>query len=129
MTKDGIIVDTSVLIDFLKNTEPNSTAVEGLITAKRLYITGIIMAELLQGVRNEKEELYISTLIDGINSIELTNDLWLKAGKLSYSLRKKGINLPLTDVAIATIALEYNLPLFTLDKHFESIPGISLYKP
>jgi len=128
MIKDGIIVDTSVLIDFLKNTEPNATVVEELIITKRLYITGIIMAELLQGIRNEKEESYISMLIDGIDLIEMTNDLWLKAGKLSSSLRRKGINLPLTDVAIAAIAIEYNFAILTLDRHFENIPGISFYK-
>jgi hypothetical protein len=58
----------------------------------------------------------------------MTNDLWLKAGKLSSSLRRKGINLPLTDVAIAAIAIEYNFAILTLDRHFENIPGISFYK-
>jgi len=129
MIKDGVIADTSVLIDFLKDTKPNADAVASLIATQRLYVTGIIMAELLQGVRSEKEEQYIGKLIDGIDAIELTNDLWLKAGRLSYSLRRKGISLPLTDIAIAAIALEHNLPIFTLDKHFESIPGISIYKP
>lgn len=128
MIKDGVIVDTSVLIDFLKDTKPNADAVASLLATKRLYVTGITMAELLQGVRSEKEEQYISQLIDGLDAIELTNDLWLKAGQLSYSLGKKGINLPLTDVAIAAIALEYDIPIFTLDKHFESIPDVKLYR-
>ncbi len=129
MIKNGVIADTSVLIDFLKNIEPNADAIASLLETKRLYVTGIIMAELLQGVRSEKEEQYIGKLIDGIDAIELTNKLWIKAGRLSCSLRRKGINLPLTDIAIAAIALEHNLSIFTTDKHFESIPGISIYKP
>ena len=128
MTKDGVLVDTSVLIDFLKNAEPNADAVTALISVKRLLTTGIIMAELLQGTRNTKEEAYVDELLDGIPSIEITVGLWMKAGKLSCSLRRKGITLPLTDVAIAAVAIEHNLQVFTLDGHFEQIPGVKLYK-
>ncbi|MBI4690333.1 MAG: hypothetical protein HY754_08725 [Nitrospirae bacterium] len=43
-------------------------------------------------------------------------------------LRRNGINLPLTDVAIAALSIEHNLKVFTLDKHFEQIPGVRIYK-
>ena len=52
----------------------------------------------------------------------------MKAGKLSCSLRRKGVTLPLTDIAIAVLAIEHNLSIFTLDKHFEQIPGVKLHK-
>ncbi|MCI0469250.1 MAG: PIN domain-containing protein [Nitrospirae bacterium] len=128
MIEDGVIADTSVLIDFLKNTEPTAAMVETLIIEKRLFTTGIIVAELLQGVRSANEEAYVSELIGGIPIIELDSAIWLKAGKLSCSLRRKGVTLPLTDVAIATLCIEFNLSLFSLDNHFERIPGVSLYK-
>lgn len=127
MTKDGVIVDTSVLIDFLKNTEPNAKTVEDLITTKRLLTTGIIAAELLQGVKSSKEERHVSELLDGIPSIELNTATWLKAGRLAYSLRREGVTLPLTDVAIAALAIEHDLSIFTLDKHFAQIPGVRLH--
>jgi len=44
-------------------------------------------------------------------------------------LRKKGIVIPLSDILIAAISLEYDLSIFTLDKHFDDIPGITIYKP
>ena len=129
MIKDGVIVDTSALIDFLKNNEPNSATVEALIKDKRLITTGIIIAELLQGVKSSNEETCVCNLVDGIPVIELNSGLWLKAGKLSCSLRRKGITLPLTDIAIATLSIENNLSIFTLDKHFEQVPGVILYRP
>lgn len=128
MIKDGVIVDTSALIDFLKNTEPNAKTVEDLITTKRLLTTGIIVGELLQGVRSSQEEQHVSELIDGIPSIELNTAAWLKAGRLACSLRREGITLPLTDVAIAALSIEHDLSIFTLDKHFEQIPGVKLFK-
>jgi len=50
-----------------------------LLAIKRLYVIGIIMAKLLQCVKSEKGEQYIGQLIDGIDIIELTNGLWIKA--------------------------------------------------
>ena len=128
MTRDGVIVDTSVLIDFLKDKAPNAAGVAALITSKRIRTTGIIMAELLQGAKTEAEEAYVVELLEGIPAIEVTSTLWMNAGILSCSLRRKGITLPLSDVVIAVLSIEYNLSLFTLDGHFKQIPGLKLHK-
>ena len=127
MIKDGVIVDTSILIDFLKGSEKYAEEITSLLLKNRAITTGIIIAELLQGIKNPKEEQNISELMTAINTLEISTELWIKTGKLSSSLRKKGISLPLTDIAIATLALEFNLYVFTIDKHFEQIPGIHLF--
>lgn len=127
MTRDGVIVDTSVLIDFLKDKEPNAAAVAALIGSKRILTTGIIMAELLQGVRGAQEEAYVAELLEGIPAIEITAVLWVKAGRLSCSLRRKGITLPLSDIAIGAAAIEHNLSIFTIDEHFKQIPGVRIH--
>jgi predicted nucleic acid-binding protein len=128
MTRDGVIVDTSVLIDFLKDKMPHAAAVATLINSKRIRTTGIIMAELLQGARTATEEAYVIELLEGIPSIEVTSALWMRAGRLSCSLRRKGITLPLSDIAIAVLSIEHSLSVFTLDGHFEQIPGVKLHK-
>ncbi|MEK6776819.1 MAG: PIN domain-containing protein [bacterium] len=128
MIKDGVIVDTSILIDFLKGSDAFERDVNLLIEKNRLITTGVIIAELLQGVKNPKEEQRIAGLLTAINLLEITTDLWIKAGMASSALRRKGINLPLTDVAIATLAMEHNLSVLTLDKHFKQIPGLKIYK-
>jgi hypothetical protein len=128
MIKDGVIVDTSVLIDFLKGENPVSNTVTRLLEKKRIVITGIIIAELLQGIKNPKEEHIISELLTGIAILEADTAMWIQAGKLSASLRRKGVSLPLTDIAVAALAIENNLSVFTLDKHFEQIPGVRIYK-
>lgn len=128
MTKDGVIVDTSVLIDFLKGEDRVFNAVTRLIEKKRIAITGVIITELLQGIKNPKEEQIIAELLTGIKIFEADTVLWIKTGKLSASLRRKGVNLPITDVVIAALAIEHNLSVFTLDKHFGQIPGVKIYK-
>lgn len=128
MLKDGVIVDTSVLIDYLKGSEPYAGAVCKLIQDNRVVTTGIIIAELVQGIRTLEEEHTISEILTSLIVLETDTDVWVKAGRLSLSLRKKGVSLPLTDVAIAALGIEYNLSIFTLDKHFNQIPGVKIYK-
>lgn len=128
MTEGGVIVDTSILIEFFKGTEGIAGEVSSLLQENRVIITGIVLAELLQGMKNLKEELMLDDFLLAVTMLELTTNIWLKAGKLALSLRRKGISLPLTDVAIATLAIEHNLSVFTLDRHFEQIPNLKIYK-
>ncbi|GER94298.1 PIN domain-containing protein [hot springs metagenome] len=128
MIKDGVIADTSTLIDFLKNNEPCAAVIETLIKEKRLLTTGIIMAELLQGIKTITEENSVAELLEGIPVVEIDSVIWLKAGRISCALRRNGITLPLTDVAIAALCINHNLSIFTLDKHFQQIPGLKLFR-
>ncbi|MCX5811157.1 MAG: PIN domain-containing protein [Proteobacteria bacterium] len=125
---DKILADTSVWIEFFNTESDAGNMLESLISTDSVAICGIVLFELMQGIKSETEK---STILDAISElpyIEMNSNLWQKSAALSASLRKKGITLPLSDIFIAAIALEHNLLIFTLDKHFESIPGISLYK-
>ena len=46
---------------------------------------------------------------------------WIKAGKLSFNLKRKGKNVNLTDCYIAVIAQEYDCQILSLDMHFKDI--------
>ena len=37
--------------------------------------------------------------------------------------------LPLSDLVIAALALEHRLDVYTIDPHFEQVPGLTLYVP
>ena len=124
----GVIVDTSVWIAFFQGKTLHESQLVKLIEDQRVFITGIIMAELLQGIKNVKEEMKIAEAMSAIPSLEITNQLWIKTGKLSAELRQKGFTVPLTDTAIAVLAMNSNTQVYTFDKHFEAIPGLQLYK-
>jgi predicted nucleic acid-binding protein len=50
-------------------------------------------------------------------------------GDLSAQLLRKGVTLPLSDLLIAVLAIEYGCRLYSLDTHFKKIPGVTLYPP
>jgi predicted nucleic acid-binding protein len=60
---------------------------------------------------------------------EVTQSTWLRTGDLSAHLLHKGITLPLSDLLIASLAIEHECRVYSLDAHFKKIPGVHLYVP
>ncbi|MGM0366649.1 MAG: type II toxin-antitoxin system VapC family toxin [Actinomycetota bacterium] len=123
MGSQKIIVDTSVWIEYFKNNKEYAPFIDDNLNLENILITGIIISELLQGVKGSKEYDMLSSSIVAIPYIECIYEDWVKTGKMLYDLRKKGISIPLTDALIAAIALRNNASVWTLDKYFK---GISL---
>jgi len=126
---DRILVDTCIWIEFFNPDSLMGKALERLIVSDSVVTCGIVLFELMQGIKSEKEKAVITNSISNLPYIEMDLQLWEKAAVISSSLKRKGLTFPLSDIFIAAIALEHNLPIFTLDKHFESISGITIYKP
>jgi predicted nucleic acid-binding protein len=120
-----ILPDTCAWIDFFNAREtPLASAVEYLIQSGEIYTCGIVKYELIQGVKSSKEEMMLVTAMQSLYYIEMTETLWLKAGRLSGFLRSKGITIPFSDTLIAVIAKEEDMTILTTDRHFGQVPEI-----
>lgn len=124
-----VVVDSTLWIDFFRGSnEPGRAALRQLIRARQAVLTGIVLAEVLQGVRSEHESISVRDQFFSIPYFETTKETWTKAGSLSAELRRKGLTIPLTDLIIAALAMEHDAEVFTTDPHFEKIPGLKLYR-
>ncbi len=126
--KNRILTDTSVWIEFFKLKSKIGDRLEYLLIENSIWTCGIIMFELLQGVKSEPEKVKILDKLTSLPYVEMTDILWQKSAELSISLKKEGLNLPLSDIFISAIAIENNLSVFTIDKHFEQMPNLKLYR-
>jgi len=61
------------------------------------------------------------------SDILVDTSAWIEAGRISFALRKKGITISTTDLIIASLALENNCSILTLNPHFQKIPGAKIY--
>ncbi len=125
----GILADTSVWIEFFKQRSEIGSVLETLILDNAVWVCGVVLFELMQGVKSDQEKSLIKETLSNLEYAEMSNSLWHKAADLSASLKKKGVTVPLSDIFLAAVAIEHNLQIFTLDKHFEQIPGVKLYRP
>jgi len=124
--KQKIIVDTSIWIEYFNNNNIVNF-IEERIMEDCLFMKGPIVTELLQGLKTEKEYEKLKNSIDAIPYLEITLENWKKAGNISNKLRRKGITIPLTDIIISAVAISNDAKVYSLDKHFEKIPGVKLF--
>jgi predicted nucleic acid-binding protein len=92
-------------------------------------MTGIILAEILQGIKSPREAKAVKKSLETLPFIDAPQRIWQLAGEMSASLRKKGITIPLSDIVIGVIAGEKNYEILTLDRHFNKIPNVIIYNP
>lgn len=127
---DKVLVDTSAWIEFFKKKEPWHSAVSGLMDDKRICCAGVVLAELMQGAKSEKELEVLRDFRHVFEFLDESVDLWQAAGELSHALLRKGKSIGLSDCYLAVSARANKVKVLTLDKHFETIKGatgIGLY--
>lgn len=124
--KRKLLIDTSVWIEYFKNNPDVTVFIEKHLLEDSVCLVGIVVSELIQGIKNEEVREIIRSCLDAITFIDMKFEDWIKTGELSNTLRKSGITMPLTDIAIAAAAIGNSLLLVTRDSHFSQIPGLHI---
>jgi len=124
-----VIVDSNVWIHWLRmpNTDVGREFVR-LLDSHQVSMAGVVLAEVLQGAGREPEFNRLRVLLAALPYLETTKQTWVRAGELAMHLRGQGRLIPLTDMIIAGLALEGDHQVFTLDEHFQRVPGLRLYE-
>ena len=124
-----VIVDSSVWILFFQaRASPEHLEVDRLLMQGEVLMLGVIVAELLQGARTERELASLHQRLTSLPYAQETQEAWTRVGRLSYQLLQRGVTITLVDLLIADLAKEYACPVYTLDEHFKQMPGVVLHE-
>ncbi|MCW7483220.1 type II toxin-antitoxin system VapC family toxin [Leptospira kanakyensis] len=129
----NLLIDTSVWSEALrrKNKSVNSedTFLYQIIkNEEEIFLTGIILQEILTGIKNQKLFDDINNQLRFFNFINPTNKDHILAAQLRNDLANKGLAVASIDILIAQIAISNNLTLATYDSDFEKIANNSKLK-
>lgn len=116
-----ILVDSSVWIDFFNGTENTGTdKLNEILGIEEVVIGDLILAEVLQGFRNDKDFNTAKKVLTSLTVHDLLGQEYaIKSASNFRKLRKKGITVRKTaDVIIATYCIENKIPLLFTDKDF-----------
>jgi predicted nucleic acid-binding protein len=116
-----ILVDSSVWIDYFRSADtPQVALLDSFFGRSRLAIGDLIAAEVLQGVRDDREFRLVRKTLDAFDHIDLAGyELAVKASENYRSLRAIGITIRKTiDTLIATRCIEDGLTLLHADRDF-----------
>ncbi len=122
-----ICIDTNIYVAYKKG-DKNITSV--LEEVDQILVPSVVLGELLAGFfigthkKKNMAELDEFLLVPGIEIVNVDLQVAEKYGYLIKSLRDQGNPIPTNDVWIAATCLEHGAKLFTLDKHFDLVPGV-----
>lgn len=116
-----ILVDTSVWIDYfngLVNTQTDR--LDDALTAGDVLMGDLILLEILQGIRNDRDYTKTRQSLAVLEMVELFGErMAMRCADNYRALRSKGITIRKTaDVIIASYCIAHDLPLLFLDRDF-----------
>jgi predicted nucleic acid-binding protein len=126
MTEGLVLVDTSVWIEALREGGDRvaSERVKELLLQDRLAVWELIVGEVLVGAWDEGEYQRLATRLMGAQGLHAPESVWRRAARLGIGLRRTGHKAPLTDLAIAVVAMHNDAKLLHRDRHFPVIATI-----
>ncbi len=123
-----ILVDTSVLIDFLSGKKGKHVLQFDDILNRSIPfgINHFIYLELLQGASSEKEFTLLNEYLHSLKFYDMNSiDSFKKAATIFYQCKKKGITVRSTiDCIIVQTCLDYDLVLLQNDRDFLNISKV-----
>lgn len=127
---DYYLVDTDIIIYWLKDKYPQIKKKIEKIEECRIFISSITVAELYFGAYNSSKLddnlKLISELISEINILNFDPKSGEHFGKLKSALKNKGKMLNDSDLFIAATAISNNMILVTNnEKHFQRIENLT----
>lgn len=87
-----------------------------------ICICGVILTEVLQGIREDTDYTKILARFDSFLFLDLNRRTFMEAAQIYRTLRRRGITIRKpVDCMIAAVAIEHDIPLLHNDRDFDPI--------
>jgi len=119
-----VVVDTSVWIDFFSGRSARhvETLEQLLAAGDDVCLCGVILAEILQGIRSEIDYRKTKAYLEALLYLPMDRRTFERAAEIYRSLRKKGVTVRKpVDCMIASVAIEQDIPLLHNDRDFDPV--------
>ena len=122
----NVLVDTSVWIDYFRGSE-KASRLDFLIEENLIVINELILTELVPFLRLKRQRKLIS-LLQTIEKSDLKIE-WNGIVELQVKCLRSGVNkVGIPDLIIAQNAIQNEMPVYSLDKHFSLIGNCTSLK-
>ncbi len=123
-----MVVDTSILIDFLRAKDKSKTIYFNASKKQQFCISTITIYELLMGATNEEKKKDIEYLTEDLIVLPFSKEIAETAAEIFHKLKKTNKIIEFRDIFIAATCIVTKKELLTLNKkHFKRISGLKLH--
>ena len=119
-----VLVDSTIWIDFFHGISKSHVKIleEHIKNDEDICVCGVILTEVLQGIRHDTDYLKTKDYFDALTFLPMNKATFILSSELYRSLRRKGVtSRKPVDCMIASVAIEYDLPLLHNDRDFSLI--------
>lgn len=117
-----IVADSSVWIDFLNGTDgPQVDLLDRLLDRDTVATGDLILTEVLQGIRDDREFRRVAGLMAALPSHEMAGfEIARRSAENDRKLRAQGVTVRKTiDLLIGTFCIEHGFTLLHRDRDFD----------
>ena len=123
MPRRPVLLDTDVLVDFLRGVDQAVAIVHAL--QERIVLSAIVVAELYAGVKGDKELATLDAFVSLFRVVPVTQSVARLGGIYKRDYHKSHA-VGLADAILAATAVEERAELKTLNvKHYPMIDGLA----
>lgn len=125
----NLLIDTNAYSDMVRG---NAAIADLLGQADIVYLPVIVIGELKRGFYNgSRVKQNVETLEDFIieartRVLDIDIGTAEQYGQLAAYLKQQGTPIPINDIWIAALCLQYDIPLLTSDRDFKRLPQLTL---
>lgn len=120
------LIDSAAYIDMMRAGQDPRQVLAPMLKAGLLYSCGVVRAEVLRGIREQKHYDQMEAFFNIIPEVPTNARFWRDVSQLGWKLGRKGKWPPVSDLAIATAALITKAILVSPDAHFLDVPELTL---
>jgi predicted nucleic acid-binding protein len=122
----SLFVDTSVWSLLLRRDRPPdvlqvAALIQALKSGERIYTTGLVLQELLQGFTGAKAHNQIVDRFAAFPLLAPNRDDHVAAAALRTFCRKKGVQVGTIDALLSQLCVRHELTMLSTDKDFECV--------
>ncbi|MBL9153401.1 MAG: PIN domain-containing protein [Verrucomicrobiales bacterium] len=121
-----ILVDSSIYIGLLRAGRDPVAALGNKYPTIDLATCGIVRLEVLRGIRIPKVVERMGAFFDVLQNVPTDNRLWDEAVAVARNTQAAGYTIPGTDALIAAAAFRIGAAVFSFDRHFTLVPGLTV---
>lgn len=123
-----ILLDASIIIAYERSGDPKLLH---QFKTHAASLCGITRAEVLHGVRDPANRAKVVAALNLFPLVTIPDALWDQVGDNLAALRAAGLRFPFPDVVLATVAIAYDIELWTRDQQFKPmqtvLPALRLF--
>jgi predicted nucleic acid-binding protein len=127
MESNRVLIDTSIVIEYLRSHNRVQTIFTKLFNDNELYLSPISVFELFNGATSEAKKQDVENICQQVIVLDFSLKTAKIASEIYLDLRTKNKLIEFRDILIAATSLQYTLPIATLNKkHFERVERLIL---